>query len=161
VASTDSVEALMVRDSAIIAAHVEADSNKYYPTSAWKTNLRANYRATEGLIPGLVSFSKSRNAAISAQLPAFLGTGVRSWARPSRLRAVRSGAAWVLEGIDHLGPGVVRWSSADGRSSGRIAFDGTRPTLALRIPSGLVIVSIASSTDTRTLVLHNPQGSTP
>jgi hypothetical protein len=162
IASTDSVEALMIRDSAIIAAHVAADSNKYYPTSAWKTNLRANHRATEGLIPGLVSFSKSRNAAIGSQLPEFLGSGVRhASGYPTGLKLVRSTAGWMLEGLDRRGAGVVRWSTADGRRSGRAAFDGIRPSLALPIPPGIVIVSIATQNTTQNLVLHNSQGATP
>jgi len=161
VASTDSVEALMVRDSAIVAAHVAADSNKFYPTSAWKTNLRSNYRATEGLIPGLVSFSKSRNTAINAQLPGFLGTGVLASQARSSLKAVRTSSGWILEGLDRLGAGVVRWSTVDGRLSGRAPFDGIRQSLALPLPAGLVIVSIATDNTTRNLVLHNPQGATP
>jgi len=146
-ASTDSVLAMMVRDSALIAPFVEADANKFYPLAAWKTNLRANYRATEGLIPGLVSFSSSRNASVLAQVanlaPETIATQPRAAARSWSVVRRRDG--WQLQGLETVGAGVVRWATPDGRSVGERAFEAGSSSIDLPLPRGLVVVSVRTA----------------
>lgn len=155
-ASTDSVTAKMVRDSALIASFVEADSNKFYTTAAWKTNLRANYRGSEGLVPGLVSFSKSRNATIATQLEKLLPqTGVADPARTRNWKIGRIDGIWRIDGLESLGGGIVRWSTPDGRQSGSLAFKTGTSTLALPLPTGILAVSVRSDRGSQSLLIHN------
>lgn len=152
-ASADSVAAAVVRDSALIAPFVAADSNKFYPTAAWKTNLRANYRGSEGLILGLVSFAQARNAAIAAQLGPIIavapGDPVRGW------KVSRSGNLWEVTGLESLGGGTLRWASLDGRNHGSLEFPAGAGHLVLSLPPGLVAVSVRSSGRSHSVLLHN------
>ncbi|MBK9575744.1 MAG: CotH kinase family protein [Fibrobacterota bacterium] len=152
-ASTDSVEAAMVRDSALIAAFVAADSNKFYTAAAWKTNLRANFRASEGLIPGLVSFSKSRNTSISTALESFIDVAIRKVDRSWGL--VRSGDDWRLRGLEAIGAGTVSWTSIDGRRSGSMVFQPGDNDFTIPLPHGLVAVSVRSARGSHTVMIHN------
>jgi hypothetical protein len=157
-ASTDSILATMVADSARIAAFVAADSNKFYPTSAWKTNLRSNFRATEGLIPGLVSFSTSRNATVLAQI-ASLPAGSLAAARPDG-RATIDDASWNaaasrLEGLSPLGSGIVRWRTLDGRSAGRLDFASGTSSLSLSLPRGAVVLELRTANRSRSILVLN------
>lgn len=154
-ASTDSVEAAVVRDSALIASFVAADSNKFYTWAAWKTNLRSNFRGTEGLIPGLVSFSKSRNTSIATALESFIDVSIRKASRSWGLS--RQGAAWILQGIGSIGDGSVVWTSIDGRLTGRLEFRSGQSDLSLPLPSGIVAVSVRSSQGDHTVLIHNPR----
>lgn len=154
-ASADSVESMMIRDSALIAPFVAADSNKFYPLAAWKTNLRANYRGSEGLVPGLVSFSKTRNASIATQLPAGTGVSGRSTRRSWNLS--RRADGWRIEGLGTLGAGRVDWSTVDGKLSGSSPFASGTTSLSLPLPRGIVAVSVRSRRGTQTLLLHNPR----
>jgi spore coat protein CotH len=151
--STDSVTAAVVRDSALIAPFVAADSNKFYTAAAWKTNLRANYRGSEGVILGLVSFSQSRNAAIATQLGSIIavapGVASRTWG------VVRSGDAWSVTGLETLGAGTIRWASIDGRNGASIDFRAGTNRLSLPLPSGLVAVSVRTSRGIQSILLHN------
>ncbi len=152
-ASADSVAAAVVRDSALIASYVAADSNKFYTTTAWKTNLRANYRGSEGLILGLVSFAQARNAAIASQLGQIIAVQPGGQAR--RWKMVREGEQWQVTGLESLGAGKVSWSSVDGRNHGSLEFqDGASGTI-LALPSGLVAVSVRSRLGSQSVLLHN------
>ena len=152
-AGTDSVIAAVVRDSALIAPFVAADSNKFYTAAAWKTNLRANYRGSEGVIHGLVSFSQARNAAIATQLGGIIAVGPgpasRSW------RVVRVGDAWAVTGLETLGSGSIRWASVDGRNSAALDFHAGTSSLAVPLPTGLVAVSVRSGRGMQSILLHN------
>lgn len=157
-ASTDSVAAMVVRDSSLVASFVEADSNKFYTTAAWKTNLRANFRGSEGLVPGLVSFSKSRNASIATQLEKLLPqTGVADKAPARTWRVGRIGDTWRLDGISSLGAGVASWATPNGRMSGTAAFDAGTGSLTLPLPTGIVAVSVRTGRGSQTLLIHNPR----
>lgn len=157
-ASADSVLAMVVLDSARIASFVEADSNKFYPTSAWKTNLRANHRATEGLIPGLVSFSTSRNATVLAQIAALpegsLAVG-RDLGDLSPWRLVRGDPASRLVGLESLGAGTVRWRRLDGREAGGLDFPAGTSSVALPLPRGAVVLDVRTSTQSRSILVLN------
>jgi len=152
-ASTDSVEAAMLRDSALIAPFVAADTNKFYTLTAWKTNLRANFRGTEGLIPGLVSFSRSRNASIATALETYIDVAVRRMERSWSLR--RSSGDWILQDLGSIGGGVVEWTSIDGRRSGRLEFLSGTSDLSIPLPAGLVAVSVRSNRGSHTVLIHN------
>lgn len=152
-ASADSVEAAVLRDSALIATFVADDSNKFYNTAAWKTNLRANFRASEGMILGLVSFSKSRNSSISTALESFLDVAVRKVDRSWGL--VRTGDKWRLRGIESIGAGTVFWTSIDGRGSGSMAFQPSDNDVSIPLPHGLVAVSVRSERGSHTVMIHN------
>lgn len=159
-ASTDSVEAAVVRDSILIQAFVEADSHKFYSTSAWKTSLRANVRGSEGLVLGLVSFSKSRNAEILKQLDA--KTGIASGPKLFAPRLVRRGGSWAIDGVPAGRDVEIRWVGLDGRASGRILArsGGNCPTFEL--PSGAVVVTLSTGRDSRTsIVLNHRKRTTP
>lgn len=159
-ASADSVLAAMLADSARIAAIVEQDSNKFYPVSAWRTNLRANYRATEGLIPGLVSFSNSRNAAVLAQIAA-LPEGSLAVERAPGVAAIER-VVWTqgtarLSGLETLGAGTVLWRTLDGRGAGRASFaPGTR-SLSLSLPRGAVVIELRTANRSRSILVLNPR----
>lgn len=152
-ASTDSVEAAVVRDSALIAAYVAVDSNKFYTTAAWKTNLRANYRGSEGLILGLVSFSLARNAAIATQLGPVIAVDPSS--RDRDWRMVRIGGVWQVKGLEALGAGTIRWASIDGRNNASHVFKAGTTEVVLSLPPGLVAVSVSSTRGSQSVILHN------
>lgn len=157
-ASADSILAMMLVDSARIASFVEADSNKFYPTSAWKTNLRSNYRATEGLIPGLVSFATSRNATVLAQIAA-LPEGSLSVERdpstPVAWRVEWRGRTANLVGLQSLGAGSVRWRTVDGREAGLLEFSAGTVSLGLSLPRGAVVVDVSTATHSRSILVLN------
>lgn len=152
-ASADSIEAAVIKDSSVIASFVAADSNKFYTTAAWKTNLRANFRGTEGLILGLISFSQSRNAAIAAQLGPIIavepGSHARNW------RMVRSSGIWQVTGLETIGSGTIRWASIDGKNNASQDFKAGTSSLVLPLPPGLVAVSVRSSRGSQSVIIHN------
>lgn len=152
-ASTDSVAAMVVRDSAFLAPFVESDANKFYSTAAWKTNLRANVRGSEGLVLGLVSFSSERNARLSAQLES--RTNVEPGSRPRPWRMVRTGNTWRMDGLERLGSGRIRWSGPDGRLLGSTSFAVGTSSIELPLPAGIVIVSVRSVRASHAAIVHN------
>lgn len=153
IASTDSVAAMVVRDSALVASFVESDANKFYSTAAWRTNLRANVRGSEGLVLGLVSFSSERNARLSSQLESRTdvesGTARRPW------RLVRGGDTWRMDGLERIGSGRIRWSGPDGRLLGSASFAAGTSSVELALPAGVVIVSIRSERTSQAVIVHN------
>ncbi len=154
-ASSDSIEAMVVRDSALVAAFVEADANKFYPLTAWKTNLRANYRGSEGIVPGLVSFATSRNATIATQLQTHTSAAPRSIARAWRF--AHRGDVSVVEGLESLGGGSVHWSTLDGKSSGSIAFDARTDAVSIPLPTGVAALVVRSARGHQTLLVLSPR----
>lgn len=159
-ASADSILSAMLADSARIATFVELDSNKFYSTAAWKTNLRANVRATEGLIPGLVSFATSRNATVLAQIAA-LPEGSLAVERPTGAAAIER-VVWAqgtarLTGLEALGAGTVLWRTLDGRVAGRVAFASGTTSLPLSLPRGAVVIELRAANRFRSILVLNPR----
>lgn len=157
-ASADSILASVLVDSARIVSFVEADSNKFYPTSAWRTNLRSNHRATEGLIPGLVSFATSRNATVLAQIAGLpegsLAVG-RDLENSSPWRLTWRDHTASLVGLETLGSGSVRWRTLDGREAGRLAFSAGTSSLVLPLPRGAVVVDVRTAAHSRSILVLN------
>lgn len=152
-ASTDSVTAMVIRDSALIAPFVEADANKFYSTTAWRSNLRSNVRGSEGLVLGLVSFSAERNAGLSTDLESYTTVHPGTTQRPWRL--LRSGDTWRMDGLDRIGSGRIRWSGPDGRLLGSAPFAAGTSSLEITLPSGIVIVSVHSEQASHAVIVHN------
>lgn len=157
-ASTDSVEAMMIRDSALIASFVASDSNKFYTGGAWNSNLRSNYRGAEGMIPGLVSFSTSRNTTIAAALDELqVGTGLARAAKGRSWSLARFGDHWQVDGLESLGSGRLDWATLDGKRLGGTAFDAGTASLSISIPTGIVALSLRSDHGSRSILVNNPR----
>jgi hypothetical protein len=71
-ASTDSVQKAIDRYVNTIQSFVDADSNKFYSSSDFSTNLTSKLRTASGSIPGLIEFSTTRNAFLLKELESIL-----------------------------------------------------------------------------------------
>ncbi|MEN9355371.1 MAG: Inner spore coat protein [Fibrobacterota bacterium] len=156
-ASTDSVNAHVARLAPVIRPFVAADSNKFYSTAAFETNLTANFRNTSGVILGLEAFSKARNAKLLAQVDAYLPAGyvgVKSASHASKtVKVRRQGGAFVLGAA--LEDAHVLVATIDGRKLGELRLQAGRESTLASLPHGIVVLKIRTASAIQTLVLNN------
>jgi hypothetical protein len=156
-ASTDSVNAHVARLAPIIRPYVSADSNKFYSTAAFETNLTANFRNSSGVILGLEYFSKARNAKLLAQVEAYLPAGYVG-VKPAAARAVavkvsRQGTAFVLRATSE--PVRIELLRTNGTKLGEMRLQAGEATSLNSLPRGMVLLRAHLPTSTQTQVLNN------
>jgi len=163
-ASLDSVKAAIARLAPIVRPFVQADSNKFYGSAAFETNLASNYRAgASTVIPGLVAFSTARNANLLAQVESYLpadyqvGVGPRPTLRSS-VRLVRRSSGWSLVGLGDAGRVRVEWTGLDGRRLGAATLDAREGTLSLHAPRGLLVLRVRADGLDTSFLIHNIEG---
>jgi len=156
-ASTDSVNAHVARLAPVIRASVAADSNKFYTTAAFETNLTANFRNTSGVILGLEYFSKARNAKLLAQVANYLPAdyvGIKSSAAvASGLKVQRQAGQFVLSGA--VEPLRIELFQTNGHRTGELSLQAGQSATLSSLPRGMIVLRIRTATSARTLVLNN------
>lgn len=154
-ASTDSIKAHVARLAPVIRAHVEADSNKFYSTANFETNLTSNVRTGSGVILGLEAFSTGRNAKLQAQLATYLPAqyvGLKDAATPIPAVGVyRLARGFELHAAEVVDLELVMGS---GRLLRRLSLSaGERATLR-GLPRGLIFLRVRTSSSIQTHILH-------
>jgi len=162
-ASTDSVQAEIDRLAPVIRPYVQADSNKFYSSAIFESNLTSDYSlGPAGSIPGLISFSKTRNAALRTQLTNYLPAdyqfvAVRDQAKTSQaLSLLHSGRTWTLGGVEHLDAYSVDWYQISGRRLGQASFQGSQGSQSFEFPQGIILLNIHSASFSQHFTIVNP-----
>lgn len=159
-ASADSVQEAIARSAPVVRPHVVADRNKFYPATAFESNLASNYKPSPSTtIPGLRSFSQSRNAVLAQQVASYLPEGYQANALGLQPRIasagpalVRSGGGWKILG---MGSGPMRLEILS--PSGRLfaSREVSVPDQIQSLPSGLWLVRLRGQNQSVSLLVSN------
>jgi hypothetical protein len=156
-ASTDSVQAAATRLASVIRPFVGRDPNKFYDSAAFESNVESKYyldaRKTTS-IPGLLEFSRTRNANLLAAIQSVLGQdAVSSRAPIPSWSLVRSGSRWILSGpAGALAYSLHRLDGATLRTTSLPEFSGKA---VLDLPSGISLLRLRGATTTRSILVQN------